>query len=162
MQFNLIDWCHKHTHVRPRRNGPVRSLLEASSSRKGELEVRAYSWSFPPRAVFDDPVWQDSNPPHNAAPSPGRRSSRDRLTGTQATREDALLAGPQEGDDWLQKTTRRPKTRRQLSTLSRLAHARFSYPTLALPHWAERTLYAHIWSQARTKRMCPYLGEART
>ena len=52
--------------------------------RKGELEVRAYSWTFPPRAVFDNPVWQDSNPPHNAAPSPGRQSSRDRLTGTQA------------------------------------------------------------------------------
>ena len=128
--------------------------------RKGELEVIAYSWTIPPRAVFDDPVWQDSNPPHNAAPSPGRQSSWDSLAGTQATREDALFAGPQEGDDWRQKTTRRPKTRRQLSTTldnSLLAHTRVSYPTLTLPHWAERTLYAHIWSQARTKHLCPYL-----
>ena len=130
MQFYLIDWHHKHTHVHPKRNGPVRSLLEASSSRKSELEVRAYSRTSSPRAVFED-----SNPPHNAAPSPGRRSSRDRLTGTQATREDSLLAGPQEGDDWLQKTTRRPKTRRQFSTTTLLFNNPF-WPTRAsfIPH----------------------------
>ena len=41
---------------------------------------------------------------------------------------------------------------------SRLAHTCLSYPTLALPHLAKRTLYDHIWSQARMKRLCPYLG----
>ena len=61
MQFYLIDGAtNTHTHVHPKRTVPVRSLLEASSSRKGELEVRAYSRTSPPHAVFNDPVWQDS------------------------------------------------------------------------------------------------------
>ena len=53
------------------------------------------------------------------------------------------------------KTTgfRRPSDNSQqpLSTLAWPAH----------PHLAERTLYAHIWSQARTKRLCPYLGRSQ-
>ena len=77
-----------------------------------------------------------------------------RGTGTQATREDALLAGPLEGDDWLQKTTRRPKTedqktiplktrRQPLNSPSRLAH------TLLLSH-------AHTLIGKRGNALYPY------
>ena len=96
-----------------------------------------------------------------------------RGTGSQATREDALLAGPQEGDDWLQKTTRRqlpsedqkttllqrPEDNSQLShvwptraSLILRLHSLIGQRERSMPIFGakpERNACAHIWGEAR-------------
>ena len=166
MQFYFIDWRHKHTHTRTpkkkltrqvfigglqleeRRAGGQSLFLDLSASCSlrlsgvAGLEPATQCRSKPRQAILAGKAHRHTG--HKRRRSVGRTPGRRRLAS-----EDH------------QKTTLNslPKTRRQLSTtLSRLAHARFSYPTLALPQWAESTLYAHIWSQARTNRLCPYLG----
>ena len=159
---------------RPPARGKASRFLDLSDS-----EVRADSWTFPPRAVFDDPVWQDSNPPHNAAPSPSRRSSRDRHTGHKRRRSVGGTPGRRRlaSEDHQTSEVRRPEDNH--STLyslrfSRLAHVCFSYHMLALPHWAERersmpifgvkperNACAHIWGEARAQHLCPYLGRSQ-
>ena len=171
MQFYLIDWRHKHTHTHTHtytQNEPETSGLYWRPPARGKASWRSEPILGPLCLVRSSTIRCGRTRTRHAMPLQAQAGDPCG-TGSQAHRpQEKMLCwwdprkattGFRKPPEVRRQNTRRQFLRQQLSLNNNyLAHARVSYPPLALPHWAERTLYAHIWSQARTKRLCPYLG----